>query len=129
MDHDLGYFDDETFRLEPLAKPLRVESVIHVSDMKRNLCVRNGPVPKRRATRDKCAPSLSGPIRQLVQGKKQLRYLVIVSDMPRLEAGVSNPMGKYMARSQYIAQQVAMPLVRESNDRPEGCGRTGPEGG
>jgi len=32
MDYDLGYFDDETCKLEPLAKPLRSESIIHVSD-------------------------------------------------------------------------------------------------
>jgi putative transposase len=41
MDYDLGYFDDETCRLEPL--PLWAKSVTHVSGMKRNQCVRNGP--------------------------------------------------------------------------------------
>lgn len=43
MDYDLGYFDDETCRLEPLDKPLRAEWVTHVSAINRNPCVRYGP--------------------------------------------------------------------------------------
>src|SRR5580704_2885171 len=41
MDYDLGYFDDEQCRLEPL--DLRTKSVTDVSGINRNLCVRNGP--------------------------------------------------------------------------------------
>src|SRR5438067_4807228 len=44
-------------------RPLRAESVTHVSDMKRNLCVRNGPVPKWRARHDSNVrpPAATGP--------------------------------------------------------------------
>src|ERR1700675_4623377 len=45
MDHDLGYFDDETCRLElePVANPFRAKSVTDVVGINRNPCVRNGP--------------------------------------------------------------------------------------
>ena len=43
MDYDLGYFDDETCRLEPIENPLRAESVTYVLGMNCHPCVRNGP--------------------------------------------------------------------------------------
>ena len=43
MDYDLGYFDDETCRLEPIENPVRPESVTHVSGMICYPCLRNGP--------------------------------------------------------------------------------------
>ena len=46
MDHDLGYFDDETCRLEPLANPFGPKVFTYVLGMKRNPRVRNGP-PER----------------------------------------------------------------------------------
>jgi hypothetical protein len=39
----LGYFDDETCRLEPIANPLRPESVTHVSGIIRHPSNWNGP--------------------------------------------------------------------------------------
>jgi hypothetical protein len=43
MDYDLGYFDDETCRLEPIENPFRPESVTYVPRMNCYPCVRNGP--------------------------------------------------------------------------------------
>ena len=43
MQYDLGYFDDETCRLEPLHNPFGPKSVTYISGMNRYLCVRNGP--------------------------------------------------------------------------------------
>jgi hypothetical protein len=43
MDYDLGYFDDETCRLEPLAIPFGPKVLFYVSGAKRNPSVRNGP--------------------------------------------------------------------------------------
>ena len=40
---DLGYFDDETCRLEPIGESLRSESVTYVSGIICYLCPRNGP--------------------------------------------------------------------------------------
>jgi putative transposase len=44
MHYDLGYFDDETGRLEPIDKSLWSETVTHVSGMKCYLSLRNGPL-------------------------------------------------------------------------------------
>ena len=33
MDYDLGYFDDETWRLEPIDNPFGSKRVTHVSGM------------------------------------------------------------------------------------------------
>ena len=44
MHYDLGYFDDETCRLEPIENPFGAESVTHVSGMNCYPCVRNGPM-------------------------------------------------------------------------------------
>jgi len=38
MHYDLGFLDHETCRLEPVTKPVRAESVTHVSSMNRYLC-------------------------------------------------------------------------------------------
>ena len=46
MQYDLGYFDDETCRLESLQKPLRSKSVTCVSGINRYPCVWNGPPSK-----------------------------------------------------------------------------------
>jgi hypothetical protein len=40
-DYDLGFFDDIQARTN--RKPLRAETVTHVSGIKRHPCVRNGP--------------------------------------------------------------------------------------
>ena len=43
MDYDLGYFDDEACRLEPLANPFGPKVLPMSSEINRNPCVRNGP--------------------------------------------------------------------------------------
>jgi hypothetical protein len=44
MQYDLGYFDDETCRLEPIDNPFGPsESVTHVSGMNCHPCDRNRP--------------------------------------------------------------------------------------
>ena len=43
MHYDLGYFDDETCRLEPIENPVRPESVTYVLGMNCHPCVQNGP--------------------------------------------------------------------------------------
>jgi hypothetical protein len=40
---DLGYFDDETCRLEPNQQSLRSETVTHVPGIGCHPCLRNGP--------------------------------------------------------------------------------------
>ena len=52
MDYDLGYFDQETCRLEPIENPLRTKSVTYVSGINRNPCGRNGPLILWRARKD-----------------------------------------------------------------------------
>jgi hypothetical protein len=62
MQYDLGYFDDETCRLEPI-ESVRPESVTYVLGMNCYPCVRNGPVkcgaPGRTRT---CDPRLRRPM-------------------------------------------------------------------
>ena len=43
MDYDLGFFDDETCRLEPIDNPFAPETVTHVSGINCYPCDRNGP--------------------------------------------------------------------------------------
>ena len=43
VDYDLGYFDDQTCRLEPIEDPFGPKNVTHVFGMICNACVRNGP--------------------------------------------------------------------------------------
>ena len=58
MHYDLGYFDDETCRLEPITNSLRPKTVTHVSGINRHPCVRNGPyrsgAPEGIRTSDLC---------------------------------------------------------------------------
>ena len=44
MHYDLGYFDDETCRLEPIENPFGPNRVTHVSGIIRHPCNRNGPL-------------------------------------------------------------------------------------
>jgi putative transposase len=63
MDYDLGYFDDETCRLEPVENPIRAESVTYVPGMNCYPCDRNRPsrtgAPGRTRT---CDPRLRRPV-------------------------------------------------------------------
>ncbi len=43
QDYDLGYFGDETCRLEPTRNPFGPRSVTHVAGMIRHPCDRNRP--------------------------------------------------------------------------------------
>ena len=43
MHYDLGYFDDETCRLEPIENPFGPKRVTYVLGMNCHPCDRNGP--------------------------------------------------------------------------------------
>ena len=43
MNYDLGFFDHETCRLEPVNNPFEPTPVTHVSGINRYLCDRNAP--------------------------------------------------------------------------------------
>ena len=45
MHYDLGYFGDETCRLEPVANPFGPKVVTYVSGIIRNPCLRYGQLP------------------------------------------------------------------------------------
>ena len=63
MQYDLGYFDDETCRLEPIENPFGPKVLPMCSGMNCHPCVRNGPcasgAPGRTRT---CDPRLRRPM-------------------------------------------------------------------